>query len=153
MKINTRVRYAIRMMADIAQNGTDDPVPLKDVADRQGLSKLYLSQLATPLRNGSLLRSVWGNKGGYSLARPATEICLLDIIEAVDGPVGVIDCVLEPESCDRTEECRSRKVWTDINTAMTEILAKYTLQDLIRSGEPQGRAGLVCFAQLKKHQV
>ncbi len=153
MKINTRVRYAIRMMADIAKNGSGDPVPLKDVAERQGLSKLYLSQLATPLRNAALLRSVWGNKGGYILGRPAAEINLLDIIEAVDGPVGVIDCVVDPFSCDRIDYCACVGVWRDINNAIIGILESYTLDDLIKRGEPQGRAGLVCFPQLKKQGV
>jgi Rrf2 family protein len=139
------------MMADIATNGGGTPVPLKDVADRQGLSKLYLSQLATPLRNASLLRSVWGNKGGYVLGRPADAINLLDIIEAVDGPVGIIDCVIAPDSCDRVDRCESVGIWRDINEAITRILKDFTLDDLIRRGEPQGREGLACFAEVKRY--
>ena len=150
MKINTRVRYAIRMMADIAARGDGEPVPLKEVAERQGLSKLYLSQLATPLRNSSLLRSVWGNKGGYVLARPAADINLLEIIEAVDGPVGVLDCVLEPEACDRIDYCECIGVWRDINDAMTRILEKYSLEDLTKQGEPELRPGGACMAVTKK---
>ena len=144
MKINTRVRYAIRMMADIASRGEGEPVPLKEVAERQGLSKLYLSQLATPLRNASLLRSVWGNKGGYVLGRSAEEINLLEIIEAVDGPVGVLDCVLEPESCDRIDYCECIGVWRDINDAMTRILERYSLKDLIIQGRPADVPGGSC---------
>ena len=140
----------MRMMADIAENGAEGPVPLKDVARRQGLSRLYLSQLATPLRTASLLRSVWGNKGGYLLAHPAAEIRLLDVIEAVDGPVGIIDCVLDPESCERVARCETIGVWRDINNAISEVLNRYTLGDLIELGEPQGREGLACFPRLKK---
>lgn len=146
MKINTRVRYAVRMMADIARHEAEGPVPLKDVAERQGLSKLYLSQLATPLRNASLLKSVWGNKGGYMLARPADKIPLLDIIEAVDGPVGIIDCVLDPSLCDRSPYCESIAVWREINKAMVETLKKYTLEDLIKRGEGSPGAGGACIA-------
>jgi len=149
MKINTRVRYAIRMMADIAKSGGDNPVPLRDVAERQGLSKLYLSQLATPLRNAALLKSVWGNKGGYVLGKPPCDINLLDIMEAVDGPVGVIDCVLSPETCDRIDYCECIGVWQDINASITRILERYTLEDLIARGEPQGKPGLACFPQLQ----
>lgn len=151
MKINTRVRYAIRMMADIARYGAESPVPLKDVAERQALSKLYLSQLATPLRNASLLKSVWGNKGGYVLARPAREISLREVIESVDGPIGVIDCVLDPATCDRMEYCECIGVWRDINGAITKILERYSLQDLIDRGEPLGRDGLACFPQARRH--
>ena len=150
MKINTRVRYAIRMMADIAQHGAGEPVPLKDVAERQDLSKLYLSQLAVPLRNTSLLRSVWGNRGGYVLGRPADKINLLDIIEAVDGPVSMIDCVLDPETCDRIDYCECIGVWRDINDAIVRTLEKYTLQDLIVMGEPPRRQGTTCLAVERK---
>lgn len=144
VKINTRVRYAIRMMADIAVNGGDGtPVPLKDVAARQHLSRLYLSQLAAPLRNALLLKSVWGNKGGYALGRSAPDISLLEIIQAVDGPVGLLDCVLEPKSCDRAGFCECIDVWRDINRTVTEILERYTLQDLIGDEVHQCPAPLV----------
>lgn len=138
MKINTRVRYAIRLMADIYKNGKDDPVTLKEVADRQNLSKRYLAQLAIPLRNASLLKSIWGNNGGYKLARPGEQIRILDIIEAVDGPVSVIDCVSDPELCPRMDYCECRELWVDINGAITDIMAKYTLDQLVKGRKPDG---------------
>lgn len=146
MKLNTRVRYAVRMMADIARYGGNGPVPLSEVAERQGISRLYLSQLATVLRHSVLLKSVWGNKGGYVLARPADAVTLLEIMEAVDGPVSVIDCVASPGACERAGYCECIGVWRDINDAITRTLDKYSLADLIARGEPQGRAGLVCFS-------
>jgi Rrf2 family cysteine metabolism transcriptional repressor len=133
MKINTRVRYAVRLMADIAKHGGGEPVPLKDVAERQGLSKLYLSQLSTPLRNASLLRSVWGNKGGYVLAAPPGDITLLDIIEAVDGPISVIDCVSDSYNCE----------------GIIRTLSSYTLEDLIRKGEAASKLMPSCAAAAK----
>ena len=153
MKINTRVRYAIRMMADIAKNGAGEPVPLKDVAERQDLSKLYLSQLATPLRNASLLRSVWGNRGGYALARPVDEINLLDIIEAVDGPISVIDCLQDPETCDRIDFCECIGVWRDINDSIVRTLENYTLNDLIKTAKPPTLPGMSCVTKLTKQGV
>ncbi len=145
MKLNTRVRYAIRMMADIAKHCAEKPVPLRDVARRQGLSKLYLSQLATPLRNAALLRSVWGNKGGYVLARPADEINLLEIMEAVDGPVSIIECVENPESCSRAPICETFEVWRNINTAITGVLKGYTLKDLVDMAPHDERGDMACF--------
>lgn len=153
MKINTRVRYAIRLMADIAKHGGGDPVPLKDVAERQGLSKLYLSQLAIPLRNASLLKSLWGNKGGYVLGRPAGEITLLDIIEVVDGPVSVIDCVLDPEECERADYCECIGVWRDINEAILRTLENYTLQNLVNRKEPSRQPGELCVFSPEKSGV
>lgn len=146
MKINTRVRYAIRLMADVAKHGESEPVPLKDVAERQGLSKLYLSQLTLPLRNASLLKSIWGNKGGYALGMPANSITLLDIIEAVEGPVSVIDCVLDPGACDRADFCECIGVWRDINEGIVRTLEKYTLEDLIRKAKPMRESAPSCVS-------
>ena len=145
MKLNTRVRYAIRMMADIARHCAERPVPLRDVARRQGLSKLYLSQLATPLRNAALLRSVWGNKGGYVLARPAEQINLRQIMEAVDGPVGIIECVENPETCARVPYCETFEVWRNINAAITGVLENYTLKDLVDMAPQDRRRDMACF--------
>ena len=146
MKLNTRVRYAIRMMADIAKHCSEKPVPLRDVAERQKLSKLYLSQLATPLRNAGLLRSVWGNKGGYVLARAADQINLLEIMEAVDGSVSIIECAENPESCDRAAYCETLAVWRSINEAITGVLRKYTLQDLTEMApEKNAQDTMACF--------
>ncbi len=118
-------------MADIAKLGLDsEPVPLREIAYRQRLSKLYLSQLTIPLRNSGLLRSVWGNKGGYVLARPATQISLLDIVEAVDGPVCVLECLNNPPACPRVKDCECREVWMEINEGIVKTLATRTLADV-----------------------
>ena len=135
MRVNTRVCYAIRLMADIARHADGgQPVPLRDVAERQHLSKLYLSQLAMPLRNSALLRSVWGNKGGFLLSRTPGEIKLLDIVEAVDGPVGIMDCVLDPNYCERVDTCDCFGILCAINKEITGILSRFTLADLLETG-------------------
>ncbi len=144
MRVNAKVRYAIRMMADIARHGDRAPVALKDVAERQYLSKLYLSQLAAPLKHASLLRSVWGNKGGYVLARPAADITLLDIIDAVEGPVSIIDCVLDPGICDRRDYCECLGIWRDINQSIVRVLESHSLADLIGNSRPVSRSGDLC---------
>ena len=130
MKINTRARYALRMMLDINKHGTEKPVPLRDVAERQDLSKRYLDQLAMALRNASLLRSVPGMRGGYNLARPANEITLLDIIQSVDGPVDIIDCLGDKDVCNRTKNCECRSVWGSLNNAIINVLSNHNLEDL-----------------------
>jgi Rrf2 family protein len=138
------------MVADIAKHGHGEPVALKDVAEREDLSKLFLSQLTSALKNASLLKSVWGNKGGYVLARPASEIRLLDIMEAVEGPVAILDCVADQGYCDRADFCECRVVWTDINEAIVNILKKYTVASLIKqcpSGSTASALGLYQPAQ------
>jgi Rrf2 family protein len=127
-------------MADIAMLGVDnEPVPLREVASRQSISKLYLSQLTISLKNSGLLRSVWGNKGGYILGRPAAEIRLLDIVEAIDGPVFVLGCLDSTLDCPRfdqnpdfvVEHCECRDVWMEINEGIVKTLATRTLADVV----------------------
>lgn len=151
MHINTRVRYAIRMMADLARHRQDEPIALKDVAQRQHLSKLYLSQLVAPLKRALLLRSVWGNKGGYALARPASKIRLLDIMEAVDGPVALIDCPPDP-ACESVEYCECAPIWRDINQAVVGILRKHTLAEFAGSFHV-ARASKLCGIVSSKAEV
>jgi Rrf2 family protein len=138
MRINTRACYAIRLMADVAKHSGDGrPVSLKDVALRQRLPKLYLSQLTMPLRNSALLKSVWGNKGGFLLARPAAEITLLDIVETVDGPVGVMDCVLDPNTCDKVKSCDCFNTFCAINKEIVDTLKNVKLNDLVAPDPPR----------------
>ncbi len=141
MKINSRVCNALLLMADISQHSRGAPVPLREVARRQGVSRLYLSQLAGPLRNASLLRSVWGNQGGYLLGRPAGEIRMLEIIRAVEGPVAIAGCLAKPERCAAAGRCVFVAMWQDINREVIRMLSHYTLADFLqRTGRGGGAA-------------
>jgi len=131
MKISTRARYALRCMVFIARNGKDgEPVSLERVSKYTQISRRYLEQLAISLRNGSLVRSVSGRKGGYLLAQPPDQITIAQIVEAAIGPVNVVDCVLKPEICDKAGECESRMIYAMINARINEVLNEYTLADI-----------------------
>ena len=132
MKLSTRGRYALRMMLDLARNqGGDRPVSLTSVANRTGLSRGYLEQLALALRTAKLLRGVSGRNGGYKLARPAGKINIGEIIEATIGPICLVECLDEPASCAQTETCECRVVYSLINHRISEVLHSYTLADLL----------------------
>jgi Rrf2 family protein len=153
MRINTKVRYAIRLMADIAKHSHGQPVTLKDIAERQDLPKYYLSQLAAPLKHAALLKSIWGNKGGYLLNRPAEEMTLLDVLEAVDGPVAVLDCVLDPGVCDRSDFCECLGIWRNVNEAIVKTLEGYSLADLAGTSRPVSRNGDLCIIGPAQQEV
>jgi Rrf2 family cysteine metabolism transcriptional repressor len=153
MRINTRVRYAIRMMADIAKHSHGEPVRLRDVAARQNLPKMYLSQLTAPLKRAQLVKSIWGNRGGYELNRPASEITLLDIIEAVEGPIALLDCVLDPGQCERSDFCECIGVWRTINETIVATLEHYSLADLITKIRPVTRTGNSCVIGSLQEEV
>jgi len=118
-------------MIDLADHESEDgPVILRDVADRQQISKRYLEQLATSLRNARLVETVQGRGGGYSLARPSAEIRVGEIIAATIGPINIVHCVLSPESCGRAGDCPSRGMWVRVNERINEVFDSVTLADL-----------------------
>lgn len=120
------------MMLDIARHGgTGSPVSLSSVSDRTDISHGYLEQLAPALRAARLVKSVAGRHGGYRLASPASEITILQIIEASIGPVCVVDCVEEPESCLKADFCECRIVYALINQRIAQVLEDFTLEDLL----------------------
>jgi len=132
MQMRTRARYSLRMMLAIARLSTrGDPVGLRDVSMHCGVSRRYLEQLVGPLRNASLVRSVSGRGGGYSLARNSDEIKIGDIFEAAIGPIAVTECAVRPETCIHHQYCNCVALYRLINHRINQVLDKYTLADLM----------------------
>ncbi len=131
MKISTKGRYATRALLDLALNGGQSPVMLKDISARQGLPLRYLEQIVTSLVAARLIVSARGPKGGIRLARGPVDISLLDIIEVLEGPVAPVKCVEDPCSCTRSSSCVTRDVWDELAQAMRSVLKSTTLQDLV----------------------
>ena len=132
MKISTRPRYALRLMLDIFKHSSPGrPVHLREIADRNNLSKGYLEQLVVSLKNAELLRSFSGRGGGYLLARSPEEISLLQVFEATIGPIKIVDCVSRRKDCINTENCECRVLWKLLNYRITHVLADYSLKDLV----------------------
>lgn len=131
MKLTTRARYALRAMIQIAQYGEHDkPLKLVDIAERTSVSRRYLEQLVIPLKNASLVRGVSGKEGGYILAKPAREIKVGDIIQASIGPINIVDCVNDPDSCMKVAWCECRPLYVLLNKKITDALNEFTLADL-----------------------
>jgi Rrf2 family protein len=123
------------MMLDLARRGgADTPISLASVAERTGISHGYLEQVALSLRNAGLVRGVAGRHGGYKLSSSPEDISIRQIIEATIGPICVVDCIEEPESCPRAESCECRVVYAMINLRVGEVLEEYNLADLIDPG-------------------
>ncbi len=119
-------------MLDLARNaGTDMPTSLATVADNEHLSRGYLEQLARSLRTAQLLRGTCGRGGGYRLSREPEEITVRSVIEAVIGPINIVECVENPDVCDRSDRCECRGIYALINRRITEALQSFTLGDLL----------------------
>ncbi|MBE6425559.1 MAG: Rrf2 family transcriptional regulator [Planctomycetaceae bacterium] len=133
MRISTKGRYGLRILLDLAlYPQTGQPRLLRDIAESQGISEKYLSRLIIRLRKADLVHSVRGAHGGYRLARDPSQISLLDIIEVMEGPIGIVECVgSSSDPCERQESCAVRGIWESINSVIREALAQVSLQQII----------------------
>ncbi|MFH1531683.1 MAG: Rrf2 family transcriptional regulator [Pseudomonadota bacterium] len=132
MKLSTRARYAIRAMVAVARlSAANQPISLERVARGTRVSRRYLEQLAIHLKRAALVKSVSGRNGGYLLARPAEEILIGEIVEAAIGPINIVDCVLEPEICMKSDCCECRDLYSLVNQSIRDTFNSLTLADLV----------------------
>ncbi len=131
MKLSTRGRYAVMAMSDIAINSIGAPVSLGDISGRQGISQAFLEQLFGQLRKNGLVNSVRGPGGGYTLAHNADEICIADIVTAVDEPLQVTRCQGDAiDGCVDGEKCNTHELWAALGRQVYGFLAAVTLGDV-----------------------
>jgi len=136
MKISTKGRYGLRALIDLSINGRNGlPVLLSDIAKRQGISDKYLEQIATQLHRAGIVKTVRGRKGGYLMNKAENEIRVSDIMKVLEGPICVVDCVNEPDTCSKSTICSPRDIWTLLSHKIEEILSGYTLADLAKLQE------------------
>jgi Rrf2 family protein len=140
MKISTKIRYGTRAMLELALHYGEGPIELKEIAKKENISIKYLEQVIIPLRTAGLVKSMRGSKGGYSLAKPPSEVILNDLIEILDGPVNLIECLQDPKICQKTPSCVTRDIWKEVSDAINRIFHSITLQDMInRKREKESR--------------
>jgi Rrf2 family transcriptional regulator, cysteine metabolism repressor len=130
MKLSTRGRYGTRALLDLALHHMNEPIALKDIAERQQISLPYLEHLIKPLTSGGIIRSIKGPKGGIMLAKAPGDIKLNDIIQLLEGSTAPVECVDNPRLCKRSDQCVTRDVWEEVNKAMNGVLASITLETL-----------------------
>jgi Rrf2 family transcriptional regulator, cysteine metabolism repressor len=136
MKISTKGRYGLRALVDLSMNGRNGfPVLLSDIARRQGISDKYLEQIATQLNRAGLVKTVRGRKGGYLLSKPEGEIKVSEVIKILEGPISLVDCVLEPQACSKSAACCTRDIWTLLSNKIEEVLSGFTIGDLAKLQE------------------
>lgn len=126
MKITTKGRYGLTIMVELAKEYGEGPKSLKSIAKDNDLSEHYLEQLASPLRNAGLVKSVRGAYGGYKLANPPSEITAGDVIRVLEGPITLVEGIEE-------EKPAQQALWIRIRDAIREVLDNTTLEDLIKS--------------------
>lgn len=130
MDLNTKGRYAVMAMADLAKFGGVDAVPLSAVAERQHLSLSYLEQIFLHLRRAGLVESARGRAGGYRLGRPAREINVAEIMHAVEEETRMTRCT-ESTPCLGEERCLTHNLWHALGERIEAFLVKVSLQDVV----------------------
>ncbi len=132
MRLSTRSRYGVRLMLTLGISEKEGPVFLKDIARAEDISEKYLSQIIIPLKAKGLVSTFRGAHGGYLLGRPAPEIRLLEIIESLEGDLGLVDCVGNRDVCGRSTGCVTRDIWEEMSGLLVNYLNTITLGDLVQ---------------------
>ena len=132
MKISTKGRYSLRMLLDLAQHQNDGYVALKDIAQRQDISKKYLEQIVPILNKSGILQTNRGFQGGYRLAKTPDKYTVGEILRLTEGSLSPVACLEHnPIGCERSGECATLPVWQGLSRVINEYLDGITLQDIL----------------------
>ena len=133
MKLSSKGRYAVMALADLAKFNLNEPISLRDISLRQGISLVYLEQLFLKLKNNKIVNSVRGNKGGYILNRNASEIKISEVFLAVEEKIKTIGCEKHSKKgCNgKNTKCITHNLWDELEDYINNFFEKKKLSDLI----------------------
>ena len=139
MMFSTKAEYGVRVMVELARRAGEAPIPLAEIAAKDGLPLAYLEHLVARLRKAGLVDSRRGSHGGYLLARPSREITMAEVVEALEGSIAPIECISEAADgsivCARESGadhvCPTKLLWTRVRFSIVRTLRDTTLADLL----------------------
>jgi Rrf2 family transcriptional regulator, cysteine metabolism repressor len=148
MLFSTKAEYGVRLMVELGRHDGSAPLSLSAVAEAERLPLSYLEHLVARLRNADLVTSTRGAHGGYRLARPATEITMDEVVEALEGQIAPMECfhetpegkVLCSHETDGDQACATKLLWTRVQGGVSRALAGTTLAELVDFAGPGARA-------------
>ncbi len=149
LRLTAAADYAIRAMIHIACVPEGAPAMGNDVARMQGIPASFMAKILRRLVRAGLLRSSRGAHGGFFLARLATEVNLLDVVEAIEGPLTLTTCSNEPGGCQWAPDCPASSVWFTVQERMAEVLRGATLEEMVSMPRRNGKV-VVSFASVKE---
>jgi len=143
IKLSTKGRYGTRLMLNLAHNynNGNEAVILKSISDNEEISIRYLEQIVIPLKISRLVKSIRGAGGGYTLARHPSEIKVSEILHALEGSCCLVDCVEDPDYCDRIPICASYDIWKEASNLLKDYFDSITLQDLVKLSDKKNAKG------------
>ena len=132
MAFNTKTRYGLRTMIEIAKQSQNAVVFQKDIASNQDISFKYLDQIIHKLKKAQLIKTLNGKKSGYVLTRDPKQISVYDIHVAFEPEMCVTDCVSSETHCKLAESCLAKGLWVNLNEVVSDYLKKVTLDDVMK---------------------
>ena len=135
MKLNTRSRYAVMALADMASFNSQNPVSLRDISLRQNISLVYLEQIFSKLKKNNIVKSIRGTNGGYVLTKDPEQIKLSNIFSAVDEKIKTLQCKRESKKgCNgKLTKCITHNLWDDLEMHINDFFDKKNLGDLLKN--------------------
>jgi Rrf2 family protein len=145
MMFSTKAEYGVRVMVELARRGGEEPVPLAEIAEHEGLPVAYLEHLVARLRRAELVESRRGAHGGYLLARPAATITMAEVVEALEGTIAPVECISSSpdgtvrcaRETDPAHVCTTKLLWTRVRGSIVQTLQQTTLAELVPAPRPQ----------------
>ena len=132
MKISTKGRYALRMLIDLAEHKSDGYIPLKDIAQRQEISKKYLEQIVPILNKSDILKTNRGFQGGFKLSKAPNQYTVGEILRVTEGSLSPVSCLDQtPVGCEKSNECPTLSIWQGLSKVINDYLDSITLQDVL----------------------
>lgn len=132
MKLSTKGRYGVKAMFELALHFGEEPVSIKTIAEKQDISDYYLEQLFAGLRRAKLIKSIRGAQGGYILSRHPKDITVAEILNVLEGPIEISECLNDEEAvCKRANCCVTRLLWQKVSDSVNQVVNSITLQDMV----------------------
>lgn len=143
IRLSTKGRYGTRLMLNLAQhhgNGTD-AIILKNISEEEGISIRYLEQIIIPLKINRLVKSIRGAGGGYILGRDPADIKLSEILHALEGNCCLVECIEDPDFCEKIEVCPTFDIWKGATEILKGYFERITLKDIVAMAEKKKKKG------------
>ena len=137
MIVSTKGRYALRVMVHFAKRGGEEFIPLKEIAEAEGISQKYLESIMTLLSKGGFVDAVHGKGGGYRLNRKPEEYTVGSILKVTEGDLSAVSCTSQgAAACSRSECCDTLHMWEKLDKLINDFFESYTIADLLKENQP-----------------
>ncbi|HOJ92097.1 MAG TPA: Rrf2 family transcriptional regulator [Dictyoglomaceae bacterium] len=131
-KVSAKLEYGLRAMILLAEDYQKKKLSLSQMSEKEAISREFLAQLMLNLKKANLVESYKGISGGFILAKSPSDITLREIIEALEGPIKLIECIHVNDTCTKQNFCQSQKVWDFIESKILKLLEDINLEDLTK---------------------